>query len=651
VEWPESDIIELLRGPTRFIDLYAAFVRRSPLKPTPNDMGAYLAELEKRGWLRAAPSPDARFRGWKTGGLTAWFSGLLFVRIPLLRPEAFLRATVGAVRALINPLTRILFLLCGAAGLYLALPRWEEYWNACAASLRLGTIPSVFIALVAVKLIHEFAHAYAATLAGARVSGMGVAFIFCLPLPYTDVTDAWRLSWSGRLRVASAGIQAEMALAGVTLLLWALSPPGETAETLARLSSVAVASTLLTNLNPGPRFDGYYMLCCLLRLENLRSRGMGELRRLIWKRLFGIGTPDVFIHPARMRQRGALLYALYAVFYRVSLGLGLALMAYSLLPRAFALPVVIGELWLFIAGPVVIETVCLARNWRGMRMTAGLLILLAALGGACLWFFGSWPRRAHFPGVARAASEREVRTRRSGSVAAVAARRGGRVAAGDVLARLEDPADSPLLRHAEWALREAGLSEAQAWRDDDARLEAPARDAELKRRRVELDALRERGKYLDVFAPMAGVVVDWDETLVPGTPVGQGVTMGRIADGPVSLLSCYPDMETAGRLETGMAVRFFPDSGEGFVEGRIVGMERSRPEILEDAELARVLGAVESGGTLVLPKPYAKVAVELLRPLSRSGQTGRVWIWTRPESLAGRTLGWLRALAVRESAF
>ncbi len=650
VEWPESDVIELLRAPIRPADACAAFARRCTLRPTPRDMGAYLAELEKRGWLRAPPSPDRRFRARRAGGALTWLSELLFVRVPLLRPEPFLRATAGAVRALAGPPTRLLLLLCGVAGLYLALPRWEGYWSDCAASLRPDGVPAIFAALVMVKLIHEFAHAYAATLAGARVSGMGVAFIFCLPLPYTDVTDAWRLPWSGRLRVAAAGMLAETALAGAALLLWALSPPGEAAVTLARLSSVAVASTLLTNLNPGPRFDGYYMLCCLLRMENLRSRGMDELRRLIWKAFFGMEPPALFARPARARRAGAILYALYAVFYRASLGVGLALMTYSLLPRAIALPVAAGELWLFIVGPVAAETVRLARNWRGMRMTAGSIILCAALCGACVWFFGAWPRRAHFPGVVRALTEREVRARRSGTVAAVAARRGGRVEAGDVLARLEDPAEGSVLRHAEWALREAELSEEQAWRDDGARLETQALGAELRRRRADLDALRKRGDYLDVSAPASGVTFDWDETLVPGTPVGQGVTMGRIADGPALLLSCYPDMETAGKLEIGMAVRFFPDSGEGFVGGRIVGMERSRPEILEDAELARALGAVESGGTFLLPGPYAKVSAELDSPLPRSGQTGRVWVWTRPESLAGGTLDWLRALAVRESA-
>lgn len=653
VEWPESDIVELLRRPIGFADLYMGFLRRSTLKPTLQDINLYLGELDRRGWLRGGRFAAKQYREKKGGGVLRGLSRLMFVQIPLLRPDSFLRATAPAMRLVLNPLTRALLVLCGLAGLYLALPRWEDYWHDCLESVALGRIPAIVVALAAVKLIHEFAHAYAAALAGARVSAMGVAFIFCLPLPYTDVTDAWRLPWRRRLVVAAAGMLAELAVAGVSLLLWALSPPGEAAVTLARLSSVALVSTLLTNLNPGPRFDGYYILCCLFRLENLRPRAMAALRRVVWKGLFGIDAPEAEA-PAptgRSRRRGMLLYGAYAIFYRFSLGVGLALMAYYLLPKALALPVVAMETWLFCAAPVVAEAARLGRNWRHMRLTFGLLVALLLLVGAGIWFFGSWPRRAHFPAVARAAVEEAVRTRRSGVVASVSVERGRRVEAGEVLAMLEAPTDAPVQRRAEWALREAELSEEQSWRADDGRRESATRDAETRRRRDELEGLRRRGEYLEVRAPVSGIVSTWNETLTPGVPVGQGLPLGWISEGPVKKLSCYTDMETAGKLEAGMAVRFYPDSGEGRVDGRIVRVERSRPEFLEDAELAPALGAIDSGRGWILPRPYARIVAELDRPLPRNGQTGRVLVWTRPESLADAAGRWLRALAVRESAF
>ena len=421
--------------------------------------------------------------------------------------------------------------------------------------------------------------------------------------------------------------------------------------TLARLSSLAIVSTLLTNLNPGPRFDGYYVLVCLFRTENLRARSMAALRRFLWRKLFGLELPDEDHGLRRGHKAAMFLYAVYAVFYRISLGLGLAFMAYYLLPKALGLPAAVFGLWLFLATPVLAELVRLRRHEGKMRLTLSLVLVVTVLAGLGVWVVGSWPRRISFPAVTRSTAEDAVRTQRSGEVDRVLAVRGERVEAGEALAVLRSEMDKPLLRRAEWALREAETAEEQAWRSDASRRETATRGAEIERRRVELEALRQRGDFLNVDAPVSGTLAVWDQHFVPGISTGRGRLLGWITDGPVDLLSCYPDIETAGKIEVGTEVRFFPDDGSGFVRGRVIRIDSSRPETLEDAPLASVLGAVPQGGLLMLPSPYAKVMVKLDAPMSRIGQTGKVWAWSKPESLADSAILWLRALAVRESAF
>ncbi|MCC8191186.1 MAG: M50 family metallopeptidase, partial [Planctomycetes bacterium] len=414
VEWPESDLVSLLRWPRTGPELRAAVTRITTLRPTPADIGSYLAELGRRGWLRGDRFWPTHFRERPRNGIMALAARILFFQVPLIRPERFLQATAGAVRLLVNPVTVAILFLIGIAALYLALPRWEEYWQDSLGSFRYGRLPAFFLALAAVKVVHEFAHAYAATLAGARVAAMGVAFFFLLPLPFTDVTDAWRLSWKRRLRVAAAGMLAEMALAGVALFLWALSPPGAAAMALAKLSSVAVVSTLLTNLNPGPRFDGYYVFMCLVRVENLRSRGMAALRRLAWGRILGLDLPDDTSGPDGARRTAMLLYAVYAVLYRLSLGCALGYSAYRFLPKAFGLPVAALVVWLFVGQPIVGESVRLGKSLPSMSVTATGVVLLLFLGALGVWVVGSWPRRLTFPAVSRATAEEAVRARRSG---------------------------------------------------------------------------------------------------------------------------------------------------------------------------------------------------------------------------------------------
>lgn len=651
VEWPESDLIRLLRHPITVPQLRDAFMRRNPMQPTMADLAAYLVEIGQRGWLR-----DSRFWPGKKNdrpgaGLIGLFGRLLFVQIPLVRPEHFLQATRWVAALVINPFSIGLFILCGLAGAYLTLPRWEDFWRDSLGSVALARLPGFIAALALVKLAHELAHAYVATRNGARVKSMGMALFFFMPLPFTDVTDAWRLPWKARLRVAAAGMLAELSLAGVALLLWALSPPGAMAMLLARLASLAILSTLLTNLNPGPRFDGYYMLVCLLRIENLRARGGAALRRLVHKSLFGISVPDPEERLRRGQKTGMLVYAVYAIGYRFSLGIGLALLAYYMFPKVLGLPIAAMELWLFFGQPVVAEVILLWRGREKMRFTVGLLLFLAVLGGLAIWVFGEWPRRLHFPAVTRAAREEAVRSRREGTLTQVSARRGDAVETGQVLAVLASPLDDPMLRSAEWALREAEIREEQSWAGSAARQESSSRAAERKSREVQLDALRQRNDLLTVIAPAPGELLVWDESVEPGLPVGRGRLLGWIAGGRVDILSCYPDIETASRIEPGAEVKFFPDTGDGFIRGRVVRIDSSRPEVLEDEALALQLGAVLRNGTYVLGRPYAKVTVALEEGAGRTGQTGRVWLWSKPESLADRAYLWLRGLAVRESSF
>lgn len=320
VDWPESDLLRLLQRPATIGEVVQGFTAINPIAPTRAEVVAYMADLGQRGWLRGPAFWPERYREPPKRSLFAALSGLMFVQVPLFRPERFLTQTAGVVRTIFNPVVRAALVLIGLAGLYLALNRWEDYWLDSLGGLDARSLPAFLFAVIAVKAAHELGHAYQATLSGARVPVMGVALFFLMPLPFTDVTDAWRLPWSGRLRVATAGLRSELALAAVALFLWALSPPGAAASTLARLSSVAFLSTLLTNINPGPRFDGYFILSCLLRIENLRARGAALLWNAVGRHLFGLSA-----RPVRVGRRGAVLvYAVYAFAYRLSLGPGLS---------------------------------------------------------------------------------------------------------------------------------------------------------------------------------------------------------------------------------------------------------------------------------------------------------------------------------------
>ncbi|MCD8351265.1 MAG: hypothetical protein LUC93_11720 [Planctomycetaceae bacterium] len=648
VDWPESDLLRLLQRPLSIDEVMRGFMDMNPIAPTRAEIVDYMADLGQRGWLRGPAFWPERYR---EPAKRSWFSalaGLMFVQVPLFRPERFLKQTAGVVKAIFNPVVQMLLVAVGLAGLYLALNRWEDYWLDSLGGLDAKSLPAFLLAVVVVKAAHELGHAYQATLSGARVPVMGVALFFLMPLPFTDVTDAWRLPWSGRLRVATAGLRSELALAGVALFLWALSPPGAASATLARLSSVAFLSTLITNINPGPRFDGYFILSCLLRIENLRDRGAALLWGAVGRHGFGLPA-----QPVRVEKRGAVLvYAVYAFVYRLSLGAGLIAMAFHFLPKAMGLPVAALMAWLFFGRPVVGGVQALWRARGTMRITPAMGILALAVLGLGVWFFGAWPRKVSFPAVTTADHEEAVRLRRGGTLLWTAAARGDRVEQGQALAELGSEWLDYDRRQAESRLREAELAEARAWYGQATRAEGVPRAAETRRRQAELHSLRGAYDALSARAPIAGVIAAWQSDLAPGVALPRGELLGWITEGPARRLIGYAPADVAYRLEAGEGAVFFADDGSGPVHGAVTLIDRSRAEVLDSPHLAAALGAVADGqGGYVLPQPYARVEVLLDEPAARYGQTGNIWLRTRPESLASQTWNWFRALAVRESSF
>ena len=177
--------------------------------------------------------------GWRAFATAAavqknsWFSHLLhtylFFRIPLFQPERMLRATAAQVRFFGSRWFASAVSIIGITGLYLVSREWDEFRATFAGVATLEGAVLLAIAVMLIKLIHEFGHAYVATHHGCRVPVLGVAFILGAPLLYCDVTDAWRLtSRRARLQVDVAGILADISVACLATFLWAFLPHGLT---------------------------------------------------------------------------------------------------------------------------------------------------------------------------------------------------------------------------------------------------------------------------------------------------------------------------------------------------------------------------------------------------------------------------------------
>jgi len=179
----------------------------------------------------------------------------------------------------------------------------------------------LYVGMVLAKLVHEFGHAAACKRYGGEVHKMGVMLLMFAPLPYMDATASWGFrSRAQRMLVGASGVLSELAVAAVAAMVWANTAPGVINALAYNVIFVASVSTVLFNLNPLMRFDGYHMLVDFLDVPNLFQRSRDQLKYLGEFWVLGIKTAQ----PVARTSNEAVLLPLYGV---ISLGYWVGLMS------------------------------------------------------------------------------------------------------------------------------------------------------------------------------------------------------------------------------------------------------------------------------------------------------------------------------------
>jgi putative peptide zinc metalloprotease protein len=260
------------------------------------------------------------------------------------------------------------------------------------------------------------------------------------PMPYVDASTAWGFrSRLERVAVGFAGVAAELAVAAVAALVWANTAPGTLNALAYNVIFVASVSTVVFNLNPLLRFDGYHMLVDLIGLPNLFQRSRDQLKYLGQRFLLGLPSTQ----PAARTQSELWILPVYGVasivywlllmstivFFIAEeyLDLGVAL-AVLLVVITFVVPA-----WKFVAYLVRDPALSVYRGQAVMR-SAGLfgLTMLALLVVPV-------PDRVRVVGVVQAREAQEITSQTEGRLAEMLIRPGTLVQEGQPLARLENP--------------------------------------------------------------------------------------------------------------------------------------------------------------------------------------------------------------------
>lgn len=481
----------------------------------------------------------------------------LFFRIPLWRPDAFLNRAWPWLQRFGPMLLRVGLPLTLMLGVFLVARDWQRFVGSFPYLFSLGGALAFAIALFFAKLCHEFGHAFMAKRAGCRVQSMGVAFMVLFPLFYTDVSDAWRVNdRRARLLIGAGGVLAEMVLACIALLVWSLLPDGPVRTAAFMLASATWITTVIVNLNPFMRFDGYFLVSDLWDVDNLQGRAFALCRWRLRETLFGYGLQAPEPWSPQMRRR-LLWWGYLSWLWRAALFFGIALAVYHLFFKLLGIFLMLVELGWFIFMPIYKEM----QHWWSHRAQAHTpRVLLSALGllALVLVLVVPWRSSVELPAMLEAGRVSALHAPVAARIKQVNVQDGQPVAQGTVLVELESPdIESRLVI----VRREIDIVQLQMRRQA-GRTETAADVGILEQRLAEAVAeyrgLTARRERLSIRAPQAGRVRDLLPNLTPGRWVSTQVPLARIVEDGTRLRG-YLAEDSLWRVAPGAQGRFIAD--------------------------------------------------------------------------------------------
>ena len=665
IGWAEAEI--LARWELGSADAVATVINReTTLTLTKEDVEGFVqflrnVQLVEVEGEKAIADLRRRAEAGKGGSWASWLlSNYLSIRIPLLRPDAFLTRTYPLVARFFGRGFALATVLAALLGLYLAARQWDTFVHTFLHFFSLEGAALAAITLSLTKVLHEFGHAYTCKRYGCRVPTMGVAFLVLWPVLYTDASGAWRLTQRRqRLAIGAAGMGVELCLAAWATLAWSFLPDGMLRSAAFMLASTTWILTLAVNLNPLMRFDGYFLFSDLIDVPNLQERAFELARWRLRETLFGFGdTPPEHVEP--WLRRVLLGYAFATWVYRFFLFLGIALLVYHFAFKLLGLLLFAVEIVHFILRPIWGEL----RHWhqrrKDYRMNRNTLISASVLLALLLLAALPWRGHVEAPALLRAEQQALLLTPVGARLQAIEVEPGQSVAAGQIVLRLQAPdlehELTSLEREIELLRRQSSLQLRAA--EDAARQAVAQRELQVALERR--DALRQRLAQLQVRAPFAGVLADLAQPLQEGEWLPAGEWLGTLAGTDGELIEAFVGESDRERLQLGGGAWFLPED-----PGR-----PSRPLVIEDIGQTAVskltsapeLASVYQGSIASqfdeqrVPVPEQALYRVLLRP--QDGGTavpqtlrGTASITAEARSPLLQAWRWTMAVLIRESAF
>jgi putative peptide zinc metalloprotease protein len=611
-------------------------------------------------WRAKAAMAARRRRGWIVWAIHNY----LFVKIPLLSPQRALEALGPWLTPFFTRSFFLVIALCGGLGLHLAVREWDRLVAALPELFSLQASVLFVVGVAIVKSLHELGHAATAVRFGCRVPSMGVCFMVLLPMLYTDVSDAWKLSSRReRLLIDAAGLIVELCIACVAILMWVVLPEGPLKSIAAMLATTSILLSLGLNLNPFMRFDGYYILSDFIGIENLQDRSfaLGSWKLREW--LFGLGAAP----PERFRARmmvGLIAYAWAVWVYRLILFTGIALFVYQMSFKLLGIALFIIEIVYFVVLPLSRE----AREWWSMRKAIiakrRILVTATIAASAMLALFLPWSSRIDIPAIVEDIELAQLYPKRAAYVGEMGAIRGATVERGSLIASLISPELDQEIVLTKLKLKQTRRRLGRRPGDAEDLAQSHVLEQALAGLVSRLAGLEAERDELRIVSPIEGFVAEMDPHIRPQRWLQREDLVAVVRGGRVNVVRGYLSEDDVARIDIEAAATFVPERlDQGTTSAKISYVSAVGTGMLDVLELASPYGGAVAARPQQRPgepRQFTPVTGQFLVTAAIPGgggsvggqiQRGVLHATGRPESMAARTWRHILKVLVRESGF
>ncbi|MFK7818360.1 MAG: site-2 protease family protein, partial [Planctomycetaceae bacterium] len=453
----------------------------------------------------------------------------LFFRIPLFEPMPFLDRTLSFARPLFTRGAAIAWCCALLFCVGIVARRWESFSDPLGTVLATSNLPVLWILLLGLKVVHEFGHAYACRMFGAKVPEMGAFFLMGSPCAYMDASDSWNLTKRRqRLIVAMGGIYFESWIAMFAVLIWNMTEPS-------MLNSIAqyvvVLSTVITigfNINPLMKYDGYYALTDLLGRPLLREDAAFEFSRLVKRVLFGLRIESRTEN--RTERLWLIAFGLACSVYRLVIAISIATVLGMFVPLLGSL-VLIGYVGSTVfklskAGIVYLRTSEEINERRTRAYAASAIAFAMCIGGMLLI---PVPGGMQVPGVVVPQKEAVAYATVPGFLSEANVRNGASVADGAVLCLLQNTNLEQQVTAARTAVRDLEL-QLTTQLATDPRTVATIQQ-QIRQAREDYSEAVSQQDQLVILAPGQGIVSKADALKRTGRYIRMGEPLATIGVG------------------------------------------------------------------------------------------------------------------------